>query len=253
MRTRLFALVTGATMVALVGCSVLPQSPPPLSPIAGLPASPPVRATPTPGTSPASTPKAVDVADGFSAEEHAAVRIRARTCDEFSVGSGFMLDDHTVVTNRHVVENARQITLTTYDGEVFEGAGSVVADAADLALVTVDDPLEFAATIGTIEPTAGDVLNIVGYPLGGPLNTRSGPFVKTVADSLVAGRNDVDLIKVRVEHGNSGSGVYDAEGNIVGVLYATDASGDSFSVTLASLRAFLADTSLQKPNDTTCE
>ncbi|WP_430866990.1 S1 family peptidase [Demequina aurantiaca] len=247
MRTPLLTAATAAVTLALAGCSVLPQSPPPLP---ALPSAIPAHNAQA-ESSPA-PPSATEVADGFSEEEHVAMRIRARTCDAFSVGTGFMLDEYTVVTNRHVVEGAQTITLTTYDGEQYEGTASVIADFADLALVTVDKPLEFAATIGADEPEAGDLLDIVGYPLGGPLNTRTGPFLGQVPDSLVEGSDDVDRIKVQAEHGNSGSAVYDADGDVVGVLYATDEAGDSFAVTLASLNTFLADTSLHLPNDTTC-
>lgn len=214
--------------------------------------------TPSPTTQPSTTPSTdpsigeAVVADGFSNEEHAAMRIRARTCDSFTVGTGFMLDEHTVVTNRHVVEDAQTITLTTYDGEKFEGTSSVIADFADLALVTVDEQLEFKAPLAAAGPKAGDMLDVVGYPLGGPLETRTGPFVQRVPDGLEDGRDDVDLIQVVAEHGNSGSGVYDAEGNVVGVLYATDDNGESFAVTLESLKKFLGDTSVQMSNDTTC-
>lgn len=193
------------------------------------------------------------MADGFTTQEHAAVRIRARTCDAFSVGSGFMLDAHTVVTNRHVVEGAQTIVLSTYDGVEFEATGSVISGAADLALVTVDDSLEFAAPLADAGPVAGDPLDVVGYPRGGPLDTRTGPFVKRVPDTLGIGRDDVGLINVSAEHGNSGSGVYDADGNLVGVLYATDESGESFAVTLQSLRTFLSDKSLHLPNEAECD
>ncbi|WP_061964573.1 S1 family peptidase [Demequina aurantiaca] len=243
---RLLLLVPAA--VALAGCSVLPQSPPPLPSTA--PDTANTSTTPTPSASPSVA--AVTVADGFTDQEHAALRIRARTCDEFTVGSGFMLDAHTVVTNRHVVEDAQNITLTTYDGEQYEGTSSVMADFADLALVTVDEPLEFAAPIGSAEPAPDDELDVVGYPLGGPLETRTGPYVKRVPDTIGQGRDDVDLIKVEAEHGNSGSAVYDPNGQVVGVLYATDKKGESFAVTLQSLNTFLSDTSLQLPNDADC-
>lgn len=247
-------LSIGVCIMVPAGCSVLPQSPPPLAapsalsdPSATPPAGEPgVRASDAPSTS------AVEVADGFSAQEHAAIRIRARTCDAFTVGSGFVLDDHTLITNRHVVEGAQTITLSSYDGQEYEATGSVIADFADLALVTVDATLDFAVTLAGSGPTPGDQVDIVGYPLGGPLNTRSGPYVKEVPDGLVKGRDDVDLIQVSAEHGNSGSAVYDAEGTVVGVLYATDENGESFAVTLASLNKFLSDESLQRPNDTEC-
>lgn len=249
MRTFIAAATSGVLAIALAGCSALPQSPPPLpSPLLS-PAAP----KPSSESSAAPSSSAVAVADGFSDAEHAAVRLRARTCDEFTVGSGFMLDEHTIVTNRHVVEDAQTISLTTYDGQTFEATGSVIADFADLALVTVDGTFEFAAPIGTTEPIAGDPLDIVGFPLGGPLNTRTGPYVDRVPDTLGEGRDDVYLIEVAAEHGNSGSGVYDAEGAIVGVLYATDETGESFAVTLQSLTTFLNDTSLQLANDADCK
>lgn len=259
-------MAAGVAAVALAGCGVLPQAPPPLPSTPAVPAAPPLATAPDQSAPDVPTPdasalddeaapslSATAVADGFSAQEHAAVRIRARTCDAFSVGSGFMLDANTVVTNRHVVEGAHTIVLSTYDGAEFEATGSVISDAADLALVTVDDPLEFAAPLADAEPVAGDPLDVVGYPLGGPLNTRTGPFVERVPDTLGVARDDVDLINVSAEHGNSGSGVYDADGNLVGVLYATDENGESFAVTLQSLLTFLADESLQLPNQAECD
>lgn len=244
-------LVACATiLMALGGCAVV-APPPPLPATTAPPTALPTHSPAQPRESPSTG--ALQVADGFSAPEHAAVRIRARTCDAFTVGSGFVLDAHTVVTNRHVVEDAPTITLSTYDGQVFEASGSVIADFADLALVKVDATLQFPATIAAEGPTAGDVLEIVGYPLGGPLDTRTGPYLERVADRLVQGRNDVDLIQVASEHGSSGSGVYNADGAVVGVLYATDEASESFAVTLKSLKTFLGNEALQLPNDHTCD
>jgi len=242
------ALIAGT--LTLGGCSVLPQSPPPLDAVSSEVSASSELVTPQVSPSPVSV--ASEVADGFSDEEHAAVRVRTRTCDAFTVGSGFMLDEHTLVTNRHVVEGAQTITLSTYDGKEYEATGSVTAEFADLALVTVSDSFEFAAQISSSGPDAGDMLDIVGYPLGGPLETRAGPYVQQVPDELVKGSDDVDLIEVQAEHGNSGSGVYNSDGQVVGVLYATDESGESFAVSLESLKRFLSDDSLHVSNDAVC-
>lgn len=244
MRRIIVAATALAGSAALASCSALPQSPP------DLPESLPAAAIVTPSPSTASASDAV--VDGFAAAQHTAVRIRSRTCDTFTVGTGFMLDAHTVVTNRHVVEDAATITLSTYDGNEYQASGSVIAQIADLALVFVDEDLEFAAPLADEGPALGDMLDVVGYPLGGPLSTLTGPFQGQVPDSLGKQRDDVDMVGVSAEHGNSGSAVVNAEGDVVGVLYATDENGESFAVTLESLTRFLADESLQLGNVADC-
>jgi len=235
MRRIIVAATALVGTAALTSCTVLPQLPP------DLPQSQPAAAIVTPSPSPA----ADAVVDGFNAAQHAAVRIRSRKCDAFTVGTGFMLDAHTIVTNRHVVEDATTITLSTYDGTEYQASGSVIAQIADLALVFVDEDLEFAASLATEGPALGESLDVVGYPLGGPLSTLTGPFQGEVPDSLGEERDDVDLVGVSAEHGNSGSAVVNAAGDVVGVLYATGENGESFAVTLESLTRFLADESLQ--------
>jgi hypothetical protein len=48
------------------------------------------------------------------------VRIRALGCDRLGTGSGFVLDDGLIVTNRHVVGQPREVAISTWDGRSFD-------------------------------------------------------------------------------------------------------------------------------------
>src|SRR6188768_1738648 len=94
-----------AAVLVLGGCGILPSAPSP---------------EPTdfvPSTSPSAAALGLSP-DGFTAAQRMSVRVRNVGCGFLATGSGFALDEHTLVTNRHVVENAKYIEISTYDGRV---------------------------------------------------------------------------------------------------------------------------------------
>jgi S1-C subfamily serine protease len=112
---------------SLSSCSVLPDGPPPL-PATYIPS---VEVSSGPGGQFVST-------DGFNAVERISMRVRGNTCTQFINGSAWVLNENTVVTNRHVIEGAENLEVTSYDGRNYEVTSSVLSTVVDLALMTVD-------------------------------------------------------------------------------------------------------------------
>lgn len=241
MRAARSSAVVLTAVLALAGCAGFPQAPPTLP------------ATFIPHVEPSRTPDGTFVsADGFTAVERISMRLRVETCTQFSNGSAWVLDENTLVTNRHVVEGAQRIEATTYDGRDFVATSSVYSDFADLALVEFDAEFTEFATISTEGPSTGDVLSIVGYPEGSRLHTESGAYRGSVPDTLGTDQDWVYVLQASVKPGNSGSPVTNEAGEVVGVLYAGDDFGESLVVKLSSLQNFLADESTHIPNNKTC-
>lgn len=227
-----------AVVVALTlgGCAELPAMPEEL-PESYVPEVP----APQVGSSGSLTP------DGVAAAERMAVRVRNVGCGTLSVGSGFALDEHTVVTNRHVVEGSSELQVSTYDGNDIDVVTVASSPVADLALVRTTEPLPQVPGLAEGDPEDGTPVTVVGYPSGGALTTSSGTVLGRVPDPLSMGMDEVIVTDAQVVGGSSGSAALDADGRVVGVVYAGDDKGRSFLVPLSLLAELLADESAFAP------
>lgn len=236
------ALGAVAAAGLLAACGVIPAPPGPLeSNFVPTAAAPTVTAAAQEATS-----------DGFTTQQHLAVRIRVETCDGWATGSGWVLSSNQVVTNRHVVEGATHIEVTTYDGRDYVVNSSQVAATPDLALLTLDDVFTETATTSIVTPAPGDSLEIVGYPLGEALTVTSGPFVDAEPDTLGNSGADVWLINAHIDHGSSGSPVYDADGDVVAIVYAGDTEWQAIAWPVVWLQDLLIDPSGWTDNAAAC-
>ncbi len=157
------------------------------------------------------------------------------------LGSGFILRaDGYIVTNFHVLANARKLEVTLFDKTSFP-AKVVGMDAdSDLALLKIDPKayklhgLKFALTD---KPAVGQKVLAIGNPfgLGGSLSvgviSSLERDIRTPSDSLM---KDVIQTDASVNPGNSGGPLLDSQGDVVGVntqIYST--SGGSVGVGFA--------------------
>jgi len=232
--TRRFRLACAgaAAMVALGGCGALPTPAPddfasPTEPSLGSPVVT-TSASPAPST-----------ALGLAAAENAAVRVRNVRCTGLSVGSGFAVDAHTLVTNRHVIEGTRQLQLETFEGRSVAVTTSSTATVADLAVVRTEEELPQSLPLGPADPIEGQPVTVVGYPGGGARTITRGNVVGYAGDPL-GGSTRVFVTTAQVQPGSSGSAVLDASGAVVGVVYAEEeTTGRSVAVPVSVLRDLL--------------
>lgn len=211
---------------------------------AALPAMPaPVPTSVVPSRSPAAAPTSQGnlSPDGFDAAQRMAVRIRNIGCGSVSTGSGFAIDATTLVTNRHVVADSAALQLSTYDGRDVEATAASTAALADLAIVRTAAELPAAPTLADADPSEGDAVTVVGYPLGQRLTITTGTVLGTTTDPLNENLGAVLVTDAPVEPGSSGSAVLDTEGRVVGVVYAKDDQGRSYVVPVSTLRSMLDD------------
>lgn len=228
-------------VVLLAGCSALPPMPPPV------PSDVVPTAQPTPTISLGS---ALLSPDGFDAVQRMAVRIRNVGCGEVSTGSGFALTATTLVTNKHVVADSAQLQVSTYDGHDVDVTAASTTGLADLALVRTSEDLPSAPELADTDPAQGDPVTIVGYPLGGQLTITDGRVIGTTTDPLNSNLGQVLVTDARVEPGSSGSAALDADGKVIGVVYAKNDAGYSFLVPVSTLRSMLDDESSFTPAPT---
>jgi S1-C subfamily serine protease len=233
--------VTAVVVITVAGCGIVPAFP-------VLPTAAPSQIAATdlvPSTAPAPSldPSAAASLspDGFDTVQRMAVRIRNIGCGKLSTGSGFAIDEHTLITNRHVVAEAATLQVSTYDGRDVEVAAASTADLADLAVVRTQDALPAAPSLADADPAIGDSVTVVGYPEGGALTITQGRVIGTQTDPLHENLGQVLVTDARVEPGSSGSAALDDSGQVVGVVYAKTDNGHSLLVPISTVQTMLGD------------
>lgn len=148
------------------------------------------------------------------------------------VGSGVVLRPDIIVTNAHVVGNAREVTIGFADGVNATGRVLAADEVTDLAVVRSergDLPVpEYRSDL----PRPGEIAIAIGSPLGFE-NTATAGIIsglnRNIPDSAVASSSLVDLIQTdaSISPGNSGGALLDAQGRVVGIneAYIPPAAG----------------------------
>jgi len=168
-------------------------------------------------------------------------------------GSGVIVADGLVVTNAHVVEGARSVSVSFGDeGEETQATVITIDDVHDLAILTVPTGDHPAIQIGTSSDLRlGDAVVALGYPLG---------LGATATAGIVSGLDrTIDLNDgMSVEHlegllqtdaainpGNSGGPLIDAQGRLVGIntagASASSAENIGFAVAIDSVASPIAE------------
>lgn len=137
-----------------------------------------------------------------------------------AMGSGFVIDKSGfIVTNNHVVENGKKITVKFPDGREFT-AKLIGTDAAtDVALLKVksDKPLPTVEFGDDRQVRVGDWVVAVGNPFG-LSNTVTAGIVSSIGRDVGNGPyTDFIQIDAPINRGNSGGPTFDIRGKVIGM------------------------------------
>jgi S1-C subfamily serine protease len=168
------------------------------------------------------------------------VRIRALGCDRLGTGSGFVLDDGLIVTNRHVVGQPREVAISTWDGRTFDARVDGIALDADLAVIRVIGLDLPRATVREEPAVVGEPIAVIGYPGGGGATITTGRVLGLTDGPILGETVPAIRIDAEVRPGNSGGPLIDAEGRVIGVIFALSGpGGDGLAVPVDVLIARL--------------
>ncbi len=152
---------------------------------------------------------------------------------ENGVGSGVVYrDDGTIVTNQHVVGDARTVRIGFADGQRVDGQVLAADAGTDLAVVRVPRTGLPAARFQTELPQVGELALALGSPLGFEGTATAGiisGLSREIPGSAEKSTALVDLIQTDapISPGNSGGALVDADGDVVGIneAYIPPAAG----------------------------
>lgn len=166
------------------------------------------------------------------------------------IGTGFIIGDNKILTNAHVVSNARRLLITVHGSpEKHPAKVEFIAHDCDLALLSVDDFTPFKSfpvfEIGDV-PELESQVRAIGYPIGGErLSVTRGVVSRVDFNSYSHSRADQHLviqIDAAINPGNSGGPVLQ-DGKVVGVAFQgrRDADNTGYIIPTPVIRRFLHD------------
>lgn len=147
-----------------------------------------------------------------------------------ALGSGVLVrwgDKIVVITARHVVVGAKNITVTLTNGETYKGKVLAIS-SWDCAVVQLDrevvgvEPAELA-TQAEADAIQEGTLDSCGYGAEGEFAVNSGRFLG-YRESPFAEADVSDWIVVSgpARQGDSGGPIFNSNGHVMGILWGTD-------------------------------
>ena len=150
-----------------------------------------------------------------------------------STGTGVVISDRGyIVTNHHVVEEAKQIQVLLSDDRKLQATLVGKDKASDLAVLRVEAEGLVPAVFGDSEGLrVGDMVCAIGDPLGvGLRGTMTNGIISAINRAITTGGRTMTLIQTNaaLNSGNSGGPLINCFGQVIGIN--TMKIGDNMSI-----------------------
>lgn len=145
-------------------------------------------------------------------------------------GSGVVISsDGYIITNYHVIEDASEISVTLRDQTAYTDVKVVgVYEDGDIALLKISPKSDLkAATFGNSDNLkVGDYAIAIGNPLGQLGGTVTDGIISALDRKVTIDNETMNLLQTNAEisPGNSGGGLFDGNGELIGIVNAKNAS-----------------------------
>lgn len=180
----------------------------------------------------------------------AIVSIDANLNDGFSAGTGCIVrSDGVILTGTHVIEGAKNIEVTTFDGKVYKAkVAATMGKKKDLALLKIEpkNQLKTIAFGNSDDVKVGQKVLAIGNPFG---------FAGTLTSGIVS---RIDYAKNRIQTdaainpGCSGGPLLNSQGQVIGIsqsIYNPDNNisniGIGFAIPVNDAKDFLASAKIE--------
>ncbi len=165
-------------------------------------------------------------------------------------GSGFVIDGQGhILTNYHVIENARQLEVTTSDKKKYKAQVVGTDPAHDLAVIQIPSKTVPGAEIGDSKSlVVGQKVFAIGNPFG-----LSGTMTRGIISSIRSVRGPRGFIDEAIQTdaainpGNSGGPLLNSRGQVIGINSmiltggAEQSAGIGFAIPINTAKSVLDD------------
>lgn len=145
-------------------------------------------------------------------------------------GSGVVYSsDGYIVTNNHVIDGATNITVTMHDGSTYPAELIATDSKTDLALLKIEKDDCIPVVLGNSDNLiVGEVTIAVGNPLGQLGGTVTNGIISALDREITLDGRTHNLLQTNaaINPGNSGGGLFNANGELIGIVVAKSSGSD---------------------------
>lgn len=153
-------------------------------------------------------------------------------------GSGVIIAENGyIVTNNHVIENATAVTVRLRDGKTYDASLVGTDERNDIAVIKIEAENLAYATFGeSAALKVGQTVVVIGNPLGVLGGTVTDGIVSALDRDISIDGTTMRLLQTNasINSGNSGGGMFDLDGRLVGIVNAkstgTNVEGLGFAI-----------------------
>lgn len=164
-------------------------------------------------------------------------------------GSGVILtEDGYIATCAHVVDGAKSVKVTLNDDTSYDAAIVGTDKKNDIAIIKIDAKDLTPAVVGDSETlTVGSEVIAIGNPLGELRGTATAGIISATNRTIEVEGQAMTLIQTdaAISPGNSGGGLFDATGKLIGIVNAkvsdSRAEGLGFAIPVNSVLDEISD------------
>ena len=148
---------------------------------------------------------------------------QSTTSDATVLGSGVIISsDGYIVTNNHVVEDANEVSVILNNDETYDATIIGTDTKTDLALIKIEaTDLAYSSLVDSDTLELGQEVVAIGNSLGKGTSSTNG-IISALNREVTINNYTMTLIltNAEVNSGNSGGGLFDMNGNLVGIVNA---------------------------------
>lgn len=157
-----------------------------------------------------------------------------------ALGSGFAVGENCVVTNAHVIDDTRDITVVTYGGVEYPATVLGMDEYMDIAVLGVKDasfPYLSIADLSTMK--TGDDIYAIGAPKGMTYTLTKGGIS---AKERAIGNQTYIQIDAPINKGNSGGPLLNDNAQVLGMntLKLTDTEGIGLAIPITRVCEYIS-------------
>jgi S1-C subfamily serine protease len=189
---------------------------------------------------PVEGPARGEVRRAASAAADATVQVTGEACGRIQEGSGFLAAPGYVVTNAHVVAGVDAPQVREADGTAHPATPVLFDPGIDVAVLRVAEPIGPPLELAAAPAERGDGAAVLGYPEGGGLSAAPAVLrarLEAVGRDIYGRgrvRREVYELQAEVRPGNSGGPFVEADGTVLGVVFAGSTTDPGIGYALAS-------------------